>query len=42
MQALMSAEELVAMGKKLEGALRDAAYVCAVPNATTALREKRS
>jgi iron-sulfur cluster repair protein YtfE (RIC family) len=42
MQALMTAEELAALGKVLEGALKDAAYVCALPNATTALREKRS
>jgi hypothetical protein len=42
MQLLMSAEELTALGKELEDALKDAAYVCAVPNPATALREKRS
>ena len=34
LQALMSAEVLAALGAKLDGALKDAAQVCALPTAT--------
>ena len=42
LQQLMGSEELVALGKKLEEALQDAAQACSVPTDATRLRAKGS
>jgi iron-sulfur cluster repair protein YtfE (RIC family) len=41
MQRLMSADELAALGKSLEAALKDIEQACALPNETTKLQAKR-
>lgn len=40
LQQLMNGEELSALGKQLEGALKDAAQSCILPNAATKLRAR--